>query len=220
MPKSKRKEAGSLSENERQKLQRLYMQGGAAYGSVRNLVKDSILPVSKARQVLHSKHSYAKFTIAAREFKRIKAFPRFKNEIWCMDPVYVDNLAKTNNGVKYLLVRQDLFDRTVHAEGMKTKDSKETVCAFLSMITKKNRPEKVWVHKGGNLLESLGNYGNLKEYKCTLQWVTLRLPSLNVQYDLWKIYFTVTWKFMDTSTFTKCLNSSQTWIPEKIARWT
>ena len=44
--------------------------------------------------------------------------------------------------------RQDLFDRTVVAKGMTTKDSKETGCAFLSMITKKNRPRKVWVDKG------------------------------------------------------------------------
>ena len=31
---------------------------------------------------------------------------------------------------------------------MKTKDSKETVRAFLTMITKKNQPEKNWVDKG------------------------------------------------------------------------
>ena len=30
---------------------------------------------------------------------------------------------------------------------MKTKDSNETVCPFLTMITKKNRPEKNWVDK-------------------------------------------------------------------------
>ena len=40
-----------------------------------------------------------------------------------MDLPYVDKLAKANNDVKYLLVRQDLFDRTVNARGMKTKDS-------------------------------------------------------------------------------------------------
>ena len=57
-----------------------------------------------------------------------------------MDLTYVDKLAKDNNGVKYLLVRQELFDRTVDAKGMKTKDSKETVRALLSMIPKKNRP--------------------------------------------------------------------------------
>ena len=72
----------------------------------------------------------------------MKVFARFKNEIWCMDLAYVDKLAKDNSGVKYLLVRQVLFDRTVDARGMKTKDSKDTVRAFLTMITKKNRPKK------------------------------------------------------------------------------
>ena len=148
MPKLKREEAGSLSKSERQKLERLYTQGGAAYGSVRNLVKASNLPVSKVRQFLHSKPSYTKFTPATRKFKRVKAFARFKNEIWCMDLAYVDKLAKNNTGVKYLLVRQDLFDRTVDAKGTKSKDSKETVRAFLSMITKKNRPKEIWVDKG------------------------------------------------------------------------
>ena len=148
MPKLKREEAGSLSKSERQNLQRLYTQGGAAYGSVRNLVKASNLSVSKVRQFLHSKPSYTKFTLATRNFKRMKAFARFKNEIRCMDLAYVDRLAKDNNGVKYLLVSQDLFDRTVNSIGLKTKDSKETVRAFLTNITKKNRPKKIRVNKG------------------------------------------------------------------------
>ena len=147
MPKLKREEAGSLSKSERQKLQRLNTQGGAAYGSVRNLMKASNLPVSKVRQFLHSKLSDTKFTLPARKFERMKAFARFKNENWCMDLAYVDKLAKDNNGVKYLLVRQDLFDRTVDAKGMKSKDSKETVRAILSMITKKST-QKNWVDKG------------------------------------------------------------------------
>ena len=42
----------------------------------------------------------------------MKAFAGFKNKIWCMDLAYVDKLAKDTNGVKYLLVRQDLFDKT------------------------------------------------------------------------------------------------------------
>ena len=56
-----------------------------------------------------------------------------------------------NNGVKYLLVSQDLFDRTVNAKVMKTKDFQETVKAFSSMITKRNRPKKIWVDKGTEL---------------------------------------------------------------------
>ena len=97
---------------------------------------------------LHSKPSYTKFTLSTRKFKRMKEFARIKIEIWCMDLAYVDKLPKDNNGKKYLVVGQNLFDRTVDAKGMKTKHSKETVGAFLTMITKKNRPKKTWVDKG------------------------------------------------------------------------
>ena len=103
--KAKERGSWSLSKSERQKLQRLYTQGGAAYGSARKIVRASNLSVSKVRQFLHSKASYTKFTLATRKFKRMKAFARFKNEIWCMDLAYVDKLAKDNKGVKYLLVR-------------------------------------------------------------------------------------------------------------------
>ena len=94
MPKLKKEEAGSLSKYERQNLQRLYTQGAAAYGSVRNLTKTNRLPVSKVRQFLHSTASYTKFTLAARKFKRMRAFARLKNEIWCMDLAYVAKLEK------------------------------------------------------------------------------------------------------------------------------
>ena len=81
MPKLKTEGAGSLSKSERQKLRRLYTQGAAAYGSVRNFVKTSKLSVSGARQFLHSKHSFTKTTPATRKFKRMKALARFKIEI-------------------------------------------------------------------------------------------------------------------------------------------
>ena len=147
MPKLKREEARSLSKSERQKLQRLYTQGGAAFGSERNLLRPSNLSVAKMRQFLHSKPSNTKFALATRKFEQMKAFAGFKNEIRCVDLACVDKLAKDNNGVKYLRFGEDVFDGTVHAKGMNTKDSKETVRAFLTMITKKKRPEKIWFHK-------------------------------------------------------------------------
>ena len=55
-----------------------------------------------------------------------------------MDVAYVDKLAKDNNGVNYQLVRQDLFDRTVDAKGMKTRVSKERVRAFFYYDYKKD----------------------------------------------------------------------------------
>ena len=189
MPKLKIEEVGSLSKYERQKLQRLYTQGAAADSSVRNLSKASRLPVSKVRQFLHSKDSDTKFTLAAREFKRMRAFPIFRNEIWFMDLAYVDKLAKENNGVKYLLVRQDLFDRTVNAEGTKTKDSQETVKAFSSMITKKNRPKKIWVDKGTEFAgafkkfcaaEGIQDYSTMSETKAAFAERTIRSLKKNL----------------------------------------
>ena len=100
MPKLKIEEAGSISKYGRQKLQRLYTSAAAAYGFVRNLAKASGLPVSKVRQFLYSKVSFTKFTLATRIFKRMRAFARFRNEIWFMDIAYVDELAKDKNGVK------------------------------------------------------------------------------------------------------------------------
>ena len=161
MPNLKREEAGCHSDYKSQKLQRLYTQGGGAYGSVRKLVKTSKVSVSKMRQFLHWKPSYTKFTLVTRKLKRKKALAQFKNEIWFLDLAYVAKLAKDYNGVKYRLVRQDLFDRTVDAKRKKTKDSKETVRALLSMVTKKKRLNKYWVDKGTKR-ESLNNYANVK----------------------------------------------------------
>ena len=143
MPRVKKEELGSLSKSERQKLQRLYTQGFAAYGSVRNVAKAANLSLLKVREFLHSKTSYTRFTQATRKIKRMRAFARFKGEIWCMVLVFVDKLPKDNNGVKCLLVRQNLFDKTVDAKGRKTKDSKETDKTFSKLNTKKNRPKNL-----------------------------------------------------------------------------
>ena len=111
------------------------------------------------------------------------AFARFKNEIWCMDLAYVDKLAKKNNGVKYLLFRQELFDRTVNAKGMKTKDSQESVKAFSAMTTKRNRPKKVWVDKGTEFAgafkkfcaaEGIQVYSTMSETKAAFAERTIR----------------------------------------------
>ena len=49
-------------------------------------------------------------------------------------------------------MRQDLFDRTVDANGMKAKDSKHTVRVSLSMNTETNDQKKLWADKAQNLL--------------------------------------------------------------------
>ena len=98
----------------------------------------------------------------------MKTFARFKIEMWYMDLPYVDKLAKGKNGVKYLLVRPHLFNRTVDAKRVKTKDSEVTVCEFLTMIGKTINQPFFGSTRVRNLLQSLKNFGNLTEYKFTL----------------------------------------------------
>ena len=95
---------------------------------------------------------------------------------------YVDKLAKDNNGVKCLLVRQDLFHRTVDAKGMKTKPSKETIRAFLTKNTK-NRPKKTLVDKGTEFAgefeklckaEGIQIYSTMSETKAAFAERTIR----------------------------------------------
>ena len=148
----------------------------------------------------------------------MRAFARFSIETWCRDLPYVDNLARKNNVVKYLLVRQGLFDRTVNAKGMKTKDSQETVKVFSSMITKRNRPKKVWVDIGTKFAgafkrfcaaEVLQDYSTIRETKAAFAECTIRLLK-NILYrymeDYEKKYIHRVHQF--TTTLTSRRNSS------------
>ena len=67
----------------------------------------------------------------------MKAFATFKKETLRMPLVYGDDLVLDNNGAKYLLGGQYLFNKIIHVKGMKTKDLKGKVGAFLTTITKK-----------------------------------------------------------------------------------
>ena len=124
-PEPKRREAGSFSKSERQRLQRLYTQRAADYGFECNLLKASNLPVSKLRQFLLSKISYAKSPFATQLFEGMKAFAGFIFDIWCMDLDFVDKLAMRKNGEKYLLDHEYFFDRKVYAIEMNTTDTKK-----------------------------------------------------------------------------------------------
>ena len=58
-----------------------------------------------------------------------------------MHLAFVDKSAKDNNGVKYLLVRQDILTE----RWMQTKDPKETVKTFFQKDYKTESTKKIWV---------------------------------------------------------------------------
>ena len=143
-----------------------------------------------------------------------------------MDLAFVDKLAKDNNALKYLLVREDMFDRTVEAKGMKTKDSKATVKIFSKMITKKSRLKKFWVDQGTEFAgyfkkfcaaKGIHVYSTMGETKATFAERTIR--SLN----------NIFYRFMEEhgyknghklSQFVKIMNSRKTrtinMVPNKV----
>ena len=66
---------------------------------------------------------------------------------------------------------------------MKTKDSQETVKVFSSMVTKKNRPKKIWIDKGTDIAgafkklcaaEGIQVYSTMSQTKATFAEPTIR----------------------------------------------
>ena len=180
MAKLNGEEGGSLPKSERQKLRRLFTQGGAIYGTVHNLVKTSNLPVSKVR-LFAFRTFLENFTLATREFKRLKEVARFKNEVLCKELAYVHKIANYNSSVKYPeIVRVCLREPYLQK---RTKDSKEMFRAILTIIKRKKRSKKIGSTRKEILLQRLKNYAKLKEYKFTLQGVRLTLHWGNAHYD-------------------------------------
>ena len=130
MPKAKNEEAGSLSSSEKVKLQRLYREGKAAYGSVQNLQKASGLSKKKVTDFLYRKNSYTKFRQAIRHFKRIPLLQNVSMRFGVLIWLFVDELSEFNNGVKYLLICVDVFSRLVRVQSMKSKYASDAVVAF------------------------------------------------------------------------------------------
>ena len=79
-------------------------------------------------------------------------------EIWSIDVVYVDKLAKYD-GVKYSLVAVDVLSRYLRVSPMRSKSAEETARTFRKMI-QKQKPQKVWTDKG---IEFKGAFKNLSD---------------------------------------------------------
>ena len=60
------------------------------------------------------------FALPTGNFRPMRAIAGYKVEIWFLDLVNVAKLARDNRGIKYLLVRQDVFDKTIVVRERKT----------------------------------------------------------------------------------------------------
>ena len=145
------RKSGLVSSSERKTLEQLYSRGPASFGSSKRLQKHSKMSLAKVKSYLDTKPSFTKYRSHRMQFPRLKVIVKDINEIWSLDLAYVDNLAKYNRDVKYLLVAVDCLSRYLRVEPMKTKYATEAANAFKKMI-KHKQPEKVWVDDGTEFL--------------------------------------------------------------------
>ena len=112
---------------------------------------------------------------ATRHFKRLPAFAKRINEIWCLDLAFMDKLSDSNNGVKYLLVCVDIFSRFVRVQPMKSKYSTDAVVAFKKMLRKKVCRRKYGLIREQSLAVSFDSFVRTRKSKFTLLEVKRKL---------------------------------------------
>ena len=91
---------GKISTNEKRSPELKYTKGPAAYGSVKNLEKRTILKPSKVILFLDGKNSHMKHKKNRKICPTLKVIDYDVNDIWSLELAYVDKLAKENKDVK------------------------------------------------------------------------------------------------------------------------
>ena len=101
--------------------------------------------------------SYALHRPARRTFKRNQIYAPEIDSLWEADLVFVQDVAKQNNGVKYLLVA--ILSKYAWVSPMKDKTGKSLIAAFNSILKNGRKPEKLQTDKGTELVNvSFQNY--------------------------------------------------------------
>ena len=82
-----------------------------------------------------------------------KIYSDYKNQIWSLDLIEMQEFENENKGFRYILNCIDLYTRYVFAIPLKTKTGKETAIAIQKIITTaKGNPEKFWTDEGKEFL--------------------------------------------------------------------
>lgn len=141
-----------LTESEYRKLHGIYTSPGnrAAFGSVKNLIKESGLPRQKVLAYLETSKTYTKFKPVRRKFDRLPVLSLAINHIWSIDVAYLEKIAKFNDGFKYLLLAVDTLSRKIRVRPMRSKTSVAAKLAFENMLNFDTLefPIKIWVDQG------------------------------------------------------------------------
>ena len=90
-----------------------------------------------------------------RKFKRRKIYSSFRDNIWGVDLTNIQSLNKYKKGIRYSLCAIDLFSKYALVVPLKDKIGIAVVNAFQEMISKRCKPNKIWVDEGGESYNKL-----------------------------------------------------------------
>ena len=91
-----------------------------------------------------------------KNFKRRKAYARFKDNILPAYLVEMKSLCSKNKNIKHLLCVKDVFPNYVWVRPLKSKNGKTVLNAFIEVINKCNhKPNKLWVDQGREFYNKL-----------------------------------------------------------------
>ena len=89
-----------------------------------------------------------------KKFKKRKVNSSFKDNIWGVDLADMQSLSNFNKGIKYLLCAIDLFSKYAWVIPIKDKKGTSIVDAFQKIISKKRKPNKIWVDQGNEFFKN------------------------------------------------------------------
>ena len=92
--------------------------------------------------------SYSLHKPSRTNFKRNRIYAPEIDSLWEADLAFVQDVAKENDGVNYLLVINDVFSTFLWVRPMKNKTARSLVQAFDSILNEKRKPEKPRTDKG------------------------------------------------------------------------
>ena len=89
------------------------------------------------------------------KFKRREVYSSLRDNIWGVDLADMQSLHKYNKGIKYLLRVIDLFSKYAWVFPLKDKRGISIVNALQKIISKRRKPNKIWVDQGGEFYNKL-----------------------------------------------------------------
>ena len=103
---------------------------------------------SEIKQWAETNLSYSLHKPSGRNFKHNKIYAPEINSLWEADLAFVQDVAKENDGVNYLLVVINVFPKFLWVRPTKNKTACSLVQAFDSTLSEKRKPEKLRMDKG------------------------------------------------------------------------